>query len=155
MVNVSPSVNGRTGQEPGTGREPSSRSRQVFPVEVDRNLEPGAACDRGAVHVVAVEVGDQQRVHVVPGAVGLREGGHESPLGRQPRVDQQDGPRVLHERQVPGTPAAQRRDMESHCRNRLAFSYRAYLVKTKSFPLTFASCTASRCRAPSRPPALR
>ena len=70
--------------------------------------------------MVAVEVGDQQRVHVVPGAVGLREGGHEASLGRQPRVDEQDGPRVLHERQVPGTSAAQRRDVKFHGEDSLA-----------------------------------
>ena len=83
-------------------------------MQVDRDLVSGAACHGRRVDVVAMQVGHQDRVHVTPPASDLRKRDSEPPLGRQPGVDQKRRPGVENECEVPGTSAAQRRDVESH-----------------------------------------
>jgi len=137
IENDSPSVNGRTGQEPGDRErtffeKPSRFFRWRWIGISNRAQHPPRSRSRGRYG--GGRPAERPRR---PGAVGLREGGHETSLGWQPRVDQQDGPACSTSVRFPELPL----------RNGVTWNptagtpplpYGAYLVKTKSFPLTLA-----------------
>src|SRR3989304_784528 len=82
-------------------------ARRFF-VEEGGHFVTRAAGDRGGVDVIRVEVGHQYRVDVVPVGSRLGERGNESPLGGETCVHQDRRAGVLHQREVPRTPAAKR-----------------------------------------------